>query len=113
MNYSKLQLLISKENLSLAKAGRIGSFKSGTGFREMMKNKTMTVITLENLADYFKKPIAYFFDQESVNDLVNEPQAKYGNKVELLGRIENENDFLREQIKEKDEVIKILSGKLK
>jgi len=45
-------------------------------------------------------------------DVVEEPAEKY-NHVKILGRIENENEFLREQIKQKDKLIEILSQKIK
>lgn len=101
MNYNKLQFLITKNDLSFEKAARISGFKSGVGFKQMMQNKTMNVAALERLADYFKKPIAYFFDQEEGQSYnLNEPQEAYGSnyKNKYIEMLEKDNEALRKAI---------------
>ena len=48
LDYNKIWSLISKNNLTKAKAARIGDM-SETGFRQMMERKTMAVSTLIRL----------------------------------------------------------------
>jgi transcriptional regulator with XRE-family HTH domain len=74
MNYKKLTDLVSEENLSDNKIARVMDM-TGTGYRDMLKNKSMKVDTLEKVARHFKVPVSYFFD-EDVTEL-EEPKAEY------------------------------------
>ena len=76
LDYNKIWSLISKNNLTKAKAARIGEM-SETGFRQMMERKTMAVATLVRYAIYFEKPISYFFAYSSDFDTVNEDRDAY------------------------------------
>ncbi len=44
-------------------AEKIGA--SPTGFSQMLSNETMQVKTLQAIADYFKVPIAWFFEDDN------------------------------------------------
>lgn len=78
MDYNKVWSLINGKNLSQNKISRILDLSS-TGFKLMMDRRTMTVATLEKLAEYFDKPVSYFFDEEE--NEVSEARVKYESRV--------------------------------
>ena len=74
MNYKKLVDLLKEKNLSDNKIARIIDM-TGTGYRDMLKNHTMKVDTLEKVAKHFNTPVSYFFDEQEPE--VQEPPAGY------------------------------------
>lgn len=82
VNYNKLWSLINQINLSQNAAARMIGMSS-TGFKQMMDRQTMPVSVLEKFAEYFNKPVSYFFDEEDYwkgernNQMVGETMANY------------------------------------
>lgn len=70
-----------------------------TGFRQTMEKKTMKVETLERIAAYFDKPVAYFFDVEIIPAVVQEPSGEYGNdyKSKYFDLLEKYTNCLEEK----------------
>lgn len=113
MNYKKLIDLVKEENLSDNKIARVMDM-SGTGYRDMLKNKSMKVDTLEKVANHFKVPVSYFFEDQpgAIAELVHEPKAAYKNtgcyhcaeKERLIAQLEN-------RIADKEQMINLLCKK--
>lgn len=87
MNYNKIEYLRKEKKVSLPEfSASIGMSKSG--FEKMMREKTCKVSTLEAIADYFSKPILYFFDDrqdvkayyenEAITAALDVPPVTYG-----------------------------------
>jgi transcriptional regulator with XRE-family HTH domain len=106
--------LVNEENLSDNKIARIMDM-TGTGYREMLKNQTMKVETLEKVARHFNLPVSYFFDE--VGNELNEPRAEYktnccelckekdkqiDDKDRQIERLYNDIEWLKEQIAKKE-----------
>lgn len=68
---SRIKFLISDKKVTAKKlAEEIGI--SEIGLHKMLNNNDMKVSTLINIANYFKVPVSYFFnDAETQNDYVN------------------------------------------
>ncbi|WP_372772167.1 hypothetical protein [Mangrovibacterium sp.] len=73
MNYDKVWSLFTSKDYSERAMAR-ASGMSPSGFKSMMEKKTMTVETLETIANHFHLPLHYFFDT-SKNE-VQEPGQK-------------------------------------
>ena len=95
-----------------------------TGFRQAMAKDDFKVSTLTILAKILKAPVSYFFDETGRN-VVSDNKVIYANtngdnnninlqlhdcvhKVRLL---EVENEGLKNEIKSKDKIIKLLETK--
>jgi transcriptional regulator with XRE-family HTH domain len=108
MNYKKLIDLVSEENLSDNKIARIMDM-SGTGYREMLKNQTMKVETLEKVARHFNVPVSYFFDEPATE--LNEPRPEYKTnccelcreKDKQIEELKHDKEWLKSQIEVKKE----------
>ena len=87
---------------------KIGLTKNG--YKGALDRNDFKVSTLTAIADFFKVPIVYFFDEENETNIgqeniVNEPSVNYG--------LRRENDILRDRIKDLEKIIELLENKLK
>ncbi len=85
---------------------KIGLTKNG--YKGALDRNDFKVSTLRAIADFFKVPIVYFFDEENETitnqeNLVNEPSVNYG--------LRRENDILRDRIKDLEKIIELLENK--
>ena len=66
LDYSKIKHLQTKYGLSdRAMAKKIGM--SNTGYTKMIRNHSCSVETLVYIAEFFKKPLLYFFEGDTEN----------------------------------------------
>ena len=66
LDYSKIKHLQTKYGLSdRAMAKKIGM--SNTGYTKMIRNHSCSVETLVHIAEFFKKPLLYFFEGDTEN----------------------------------------------
>lgn len=96
LNYNKIHSSINfgrTPKLQIAKYIGIGE----STFRSRLERENLTPNDVEKIAEFFNKPIAYYFDKEE-SDIVAEPKSDY--KRTCLECIE------------KDKEIGILKGKL-
>jgi hypothetical protein len=71
LNYNKIHSLINNYNTAKSKLASFIGIGEST-FRDRLSKENLTPNDVEKIADYYKKPIVYFFDRDD-NDLVNEP----------------------------------------
>jgi len=108
MNYKKMVDLVKEQNLSDNKIARIMDM-TGTGYRDMLKNHTMKVDTLEKVARHFNIPVSYFFDE--VGNELNEPRAEYKTnccelcreKDKQIEELKHDKEWLKSQVEAKKE----------
>lgn len=94
LNINKIESLINKEESNAS----IVSKNTGINYQTLkskLKSGFWSAEEVEILADYFKKPITYFFDKEESN-LANESSAVYGRCLECE-RKQKEIDKIREE----------------
>jgi transcriptional regulator with XRE-family HTH domain len=71
MYISKIKKLCNDRNTSLKDlANKIEI--SEQGLHGMLKNHTMQIKTLQSIADYFKVPVTYFFEDNKINENTKE-----------------------------------------
>lgn len=84
LDYNAIWSEINSRSLTKSKASRIAEM-SETGFKQMMKRKTMAVSTLEKLAKYFDKPIGYFFGNEEDGKINTTTKYPLSTKKDIVG----------------------------
>lgn len=105
MEYSKLSKLQKVAGNKKLFAERIGMSEQGVS--NMIKNRTMTVETLELICIRFKVPITYFYEDESHE--LREPTPEYSSKY---SKLEAKIEMLQEMLREKDDEIARLNREL-
>lgn len=99
MNYSKLKDEIRAQyqeiKLFFEKESQTIGMTDG-GFYQAVRNQSMKISTIELISQILKKPMAYWWEDESGN--VNDPTMQYGN------RYEGEINALKMLIKELQEL---------
>jgi transcriptional regulator with XRE-family HTH domain len=108
MNYEKLRELIKKENLSQNQMAKNFGM-SAPGYKEMLEKKSLKVKNLEKIADYFKVPVSYFFDEYNIEK--NKPDHSNKTippKYNQNQRICTDPDCITERDKLKDKIIDLL-----
>jgi len=105
MNYSSIQLLRVKNNLSERKLAQMVGM-SASGFNNAMNRGTMTISVLEKLCELFEVPASYFFEDEK--NPVSERSPNYGKKCQSCISKDGKIELLTKMIKEKEEIIKQL-----
>lgn len=76
LNYNKIESAINSAKLSTRKLGDILGIPEAT-YRDRIKKKNLSPDDVEKIADYFNKPISYFFDREDQLDIVVESPVEY------------------------------------
>lgn len=119
MNYSKIKTLLEKRKITIQKlCDEVGI--STVGFHNIYNNKSIKVQTLEKIADVLQVPIKYFFEDETSDNpfFVNESTVTYGdnnkiliNKNNEIKELKNENELLKNALKDKEKIIKLLEKK--
>lgn len=79
LNYNKIESVINGAKISTRKVGEILGIPDAT-YRNRLKKRNLSPDDIEKLADYFKKPISYFFDREDKPDIAGEDPAEYRRK---------------------------------
>lgn len=79
LNIDKIWSLVNSKNLSNQAIGDIIGVSEATIRHRRKENKWMA-FEIENLATYFNKSIAYFFDKENDAMQASEPSAEYRRK---------------------------------
>lgn len=99
MNYEKIELLLQQKGVR--KMEFYGSINvTHAGFSKMIKNKTITVETLERIAAYFKVPASSFFDDSTVKQpTLLELQSKVSELYEENRLLAKENSKLKDEIR--------------
>lgn len=119
MKYSKIEDLRISNKISIRKMARELEM-SDSGYSRMIENETCSVSVLERIANYFKLPITYFFDEkelkvyaENSSHLLVEDSAgpDYFTLKERNQILESKLSETSEKLLEaKDTIIKLLSG---
>jgi len=104
MNYNKIEVLQKIAGKKKDFAAKIGWTVHGV--TRMIKERSMTVETLEKICSTFNVPITFFFEED--NNELREPSAVYETKNNKDTRIE----LLMEIIREKDEEIARLNREM-
>lgn len=94
MNYSKITLLISQHRLKQKEFADIIS-ATPHGVKYKFEFETFTVKDIEKIAEYFKVPISYFWEDYLI---ASEPKVKYETCLEC---------------RDKDAIIKLLTSQNK
>lgn len=94
LNINKIHSLINYGDLKIPQIAEKINIPYTT-LKSKLKSNSWTPADIEKLADYFNKPIAYFFDKEESN-LANESSAVYGRCLECE-RKQKEIDKIREE----------------
>lgn len=104
MNYNKIEVLQKVAGKKKDFAAKIGWTVHGVN--RMIKERSMTVETLEHICNTFNVPITFFFEDD--NNELREPSAVYETKNNKDARI----DLLMEMIREKDDEIARLNREI-
>lgn len=104
MNYSKI------DNLRLQKKVSIRLFSkaigmSGPGYAKMIANQSCDVATLEAIAKYYKVPVSYFFEDETGDNEILEPETKYKHCKECAIKLEKISELQELLLKKDNELI--------
>ena len=100
MIFKRIELL-RKENNFTQEELAISVGKSREWYGNVMKKKNIMLNDLIEIAKVLKVPVIYFFEKDEKNKILLEKEnVGYG----------NENKFLKEQIKIKDEQIRYLQS---
>jgi len=97
MNYNKIKLLCNEQNISFKDLCYTIELTE-QGLNQSIRNKSLRIDVLEKIANHFKVPISYFFEEG------NEPSCAVKKTDSQTSRIEQlmiENSAL------KDEIIKL------
>gem|GEM_PF-5097614 len=108
MNYNKIIHLRDSEKTKQMLADGIGM--SLHGLNLAIKNKRLTVETLEKIAIYYKKPVSYFFDEVQTREDEHSPNKETGNIP--VGKLSAKIEVLTEMINEKDKKIDELNQEI-
>lgn len=76
LNYNKIESAINYDRTPKTKIATILGIGEST-LRSRLERKNLTPDDVEKIADYFKKPIAYFFDREQDVSVANDEQHDY------------------------------------
>jgi hypothetical protein len=108
LNTSKIISLINKgeSNASVVARGTGINYRT---LKSKIDSDSWTANDIEILADYFKKPITYFFDRDEDNS-VSEPEIKYYSCPDCITK-QQEIDRLNDQLKDKNELLDFYRGK--
>jgi len=105
LNYNKIDSSINYQRTpKTAIADYLGIAEST--LRSRLERHNLTPDDIEKLADYFKRPMTYFFDREPEEDISKEPEIKYFScpdcikKQKELDDIRAERDALRLEVLE-------------
>lgn len=105
MNYSRLKDLISENNLTIEKVCvKIGMTTSG--FHASVKNNTMRISVIENIADILNIPVTTFFKEEtSQGGHYNKPET---NKTQFRERSSEYRNSLDTMIESNSKTLEAL-----
>lgn len=110
MNYNRLKDLLSEKKITIPQlAGRIGMSKGG--LYTAISNQTLTVITLEKIAEALDVPVPYFFYDEDQNEEDLLYQIDQSEKE--IGEKDLQIDLLWERIGEKRYLLRMIYQELK
>jgi len=110
LNYNKILSAINFERVPKTTIANILGIGEST-FRSRLDRKNLTPDDVEKIADYFGKPIGYFFDREE-KDVAGEPAAAYKNgdvcqlckqKDKQIEELKSDKEFLKEMLLGKKE----------
>lgn len=111
LNYNKIRSSMNHSDSNNLELMNYLHIKEST-FYDKLKRKSFTPNEIELFADYFKKPIAYYFDKEE--NSVNESAEKYNVKMihctECISK-QKEIDALKLALEAKEELLDIYRGK--
>lgn len=117
----KIESLINKSGNSKSGFAKIIGL-THTGLISGLKNSTLKIKSLIKIAEYFNKPIEYFFDEKLSNEekssIINhDPTSPYIKKCEnpdcikivkekdrIINDLRLTNDLLKEKLEEKGEI---------
>lgn len=116
LNYNKIHSDMNRNNIRLTDLARLGEIKY-TSLKDRFDKKRLYASEVEMIAGFFKRPISYYFDQETTElknypaeenlNLVNEPNSKrLSSKETYQGKIEDLTKKLSVITKEFDKVNK-------
>lgn len=106
MNYNKIKQLITEKNYTIEKLAIEIGISSG-GFHKMFKRKTLTIDNLEKISNALGVSMTYWFEENEEKMLIaKEKGIGYG---EIIIKKED-YEFLKSQIKIKDEQIRYLQS---
>ncbi len=108
LNSKKIESLIFFGESNPAKVSRATGINYQTLISKI-KNGSWTPNDVEILADFFQKPMTYFFDREETNQ-ISEPEIKYFNCTDCITK-QKEIDRLNEELKDKKELLDFYRGK--
>ena len=106
MNYSRITLLKDQHRTQRKEMAELLGVTTA-GYDNMMKKETFTVKNLEIIANYFKVPITYFFDENKTLTQTEEP----GNCIECYKK-EGIIDSLLNQLDQKELKIQELNREI-
>lgn len=116
LNYNKIKSSINSGDSKNSELIRFMSINAST-FYDKLKRESFTPNEVEKIAEFFKKPIAYFFDKE--NDTIahtmegpkvfTEPRLKKVCK-ECISK-QNEIDALKQALEAKEELLQMYREK--
>jgi hypothetical protein len=112
LDYNKIKSCMNFADSKKSELIRFIGINQST-FYDKLKRESFTPNELEKIADYFKKPIAYFFDKEKLHQ-VNEVDNNY--KIIQIDCPEcvvkqKEIDRLNEKIKMQEELLSLYREK--
>jgi len=122
MNYSKIKILLESKKITVKKlAEKIGI--SEIGLHKMMNNQSMRIDVIEKIAEFLEVPVSYFFEENPVpcektkthNVIQNGNGINNNMSITLknneIDKLKTENEFLKKQVKDKEEIIELLKKK--
>lgn len=96
LNINKIESDFNKQNLTDSDIAKIlGKAYTTINNKRKRESNRWTPDEVEKIADFFKRPISYYFDKEESN-LANESSAVYGRCLECE-RKQKEIDKIREE----------------
>lgn len=113
MNYSKLRQLQKMNKISNREISVVVGL-TDTGYGKMLENETCTVSTLEKIANYFKVPVSYFFDEQKPLTYAENERSNVANEpCPFCEVLKAKNEGLEALLEAKNETIAALRGDAK
>jgi len=115
----KIKILLTKNNISIEKLAFSIGITKNTLLNVFKKNEINTKY-LVKISEHFDMPMSYFFDEDCNNvkiENVGNETTGNGNKIGNVSinneneKLKIENEYLKKQIKDKEEIINLLKNK--
>ncbi|TKB96872.1 hypothetical protein [Pedobacter cryophilus] len=87
--------------------------KTYAGFRLSLSNETLKYSDIKKMAEILNVPVSLFFDVNNTQKIKGNYNSQISNSIvsESEAKYKIENEYLKQQITDKEEIIKLLKNK--